>query len=739
MELQRKRVKPLLYSTAFTVALAVLTPGAVLAEEITTPAQAEKAASPEQAAEIPLTEIEVSEKKRQELTIGQKPDAEGVHNYVVTRSSTGSKTDVESKDVPQTIVVVGQKVLAEQHADTVEKALTNIAGVNTGTGLWNPNANLNPSFYIRGFTANNYYYDGLYDTASGVAGWTGNMDRIEVLKGPSSLFFGQVQPGGIINYISKKPLTEESYSFGQEFGSWGSVSSDLDASVPLTRDKRWLSRTIMETDRLEQFQKDVTNKHFNGSIIVQGQPKDTTTYTFQATYNNYDIAGGWVGGLPIIGTILPPYGIVPYDANYYDPSMRYYFIERSLSARVDQKVNNTWTLTSALRYSSAHNDRSYIGDERWVNGDYTTGKIYSYYSWDIFDVTTYAWDTSGNAKFKALGFDHNLVLGYEWSRYYQTWPIAASATLTPVDAYNPVFDPRPVVSTSADAPLTRYRYGAYLSDTVTVSDKLKVSGGISHAKFTEENDSTGNSAQATTWRLGANYAVSPKVTWFAGYGTSFDYNAAKTIKVNGHTTGTAYFKPKTGYQYESGIKYDASDKASITFTGYNIHQTNVVANTGTSSNTEYQLVGEQAGKGIELDANYVVKPGWNVLLAYSHNDSRTVNDPQHPAWVGKQTTAVPQESIKLWSTYEIQDGAWKGFGFGGGLTYVSKRPFYADNSLWVPGYHVIDGVIYYKSKDWKYSLNLYNLQNKKYWVAQSGVEVYAGTPRSFTLRAERKL
>lgn len=731
MKNKKKKMRPLLYGTAFAVALSMYTPDFVRA--------AGEDKTVEQAAEIPVTEIEIKETKekpQEPLRIGQQPNAEGVNNYVITHSSTGSKTDVENKDLPQTIAVVGQKVLEEQHADTVAKALSNVAGVNTGTGTWNPAANLNPSFYVRGFPANYFYFDGLYDASGGLAGWTGNLDRIEVLKGPNSTLYGNSQPGGLIDYITKKPLTEESITIGQEFGSWGSRSTDLDVSLPLTKDKKWLSRTIIEGDNLAQFQKNVNNHHFNGSFIVQGQPHKDTTYTFTATYNNYNLAGGYIGSLPVIGTIQAPFGLVPYDANYYNPNLRYYFIGRSISGRVDHKINDTWSVTSALRYSNAHNDRSYMGDESWTDAPNYT-KIASYYNWDIFNTDTYSWDTTGNAKFKAWGVDHNLVLGYEWSRQARLWPVSGSATMTPVDAYNPVWDTVPTVTTAPWKPFTLYRYGSYLSDIVTVSPKLKVTAGISHATYAEGYGGSGIKASGTTWRLGTTYEARSGVTWFAGYSTSFDYNSPQTAKVNGVSTGTQYFKPKTGYQLEGGIKYTLSDKANVTFSVYNIHLKNIVANNGTSANTDYQMIGEQASKGFELDANYVIKPGWNLLVAYAHTDSRTVADPYHPTWVGKQTTTVPLQTFKLWSTYEIQDGPQKGLGFGGGITYVGNRPFNVTNTLWLGSYHTIDAIVYYKTKNWKYSLNLYNLTNEKYWAAQTGVSVYAGTPRSFTIRAER--
>ncbi|MCE5286240.1 MAG: TonB-dependent siderophore receptor [Pelosinus sp.] len=733
MKIKKKKIQPLLYGTALAMSLSIWTPNFVQAEEGNTA----KTSAVNKQADVPVTEVEVKEtkeKKKTSLSIGQQPNAEGVKNYVITKSSTGSKTNEESKDVPQTIAVVGQKVLQEEHANTLEKALTNIAGVNTGTGVWNPNTNLNPSFMSRGFYANNYYVNGLYDGNLAVAGWTGYLDRIEVLKGPSSLYFGQLQPGGVINLITKKPLTSESYKVGLEYGSWGSRSIDLDASVPLTKDKKWLSRTIIDTDHFNEFQKNVYNNHFNGAFIVQGQPRQDTVYTFEATYRNYNITGGYPGAHPAIGSIQAPYGLVAYDANYYDPGQRYYFIGRSLSARVDHKLNEIWTITSALRYSNEHNERHYNGGERWT--DSTNTKISTGYDWDIFNIDTYSWDTTGNAKFKAWGAQHNVAIGYEWSRWNRVWPVSVYKSSGSVDAYNPVFV-QPSVALDSDSPYTYYRYGSYVSDTVTLSNKLKVSAGLNYSTFADGVGGTGLHTSGTTWRTGANYESSPGLTWFTGYGTSFNTNSRQTVKVGGLTTGYQYFAPRTGDQYEAGVKYNISDKANVTLARYRIRETNIVTNMGTTATTDYQLTDEQVSRGVELDGNYVIRPGWNVLAAYAHNDSRTEKNHLNPALIGKQTQAVPQEMFKLWSTYEVQSGNYKGLGFGGGVTYVGRRPYNSANTVWVPGYSVFDALVYYKRNSWKYALNINNLTNRQYWIEQNGVSVFPGTPRSFTLRVEK--
>ncbi|WP_094606668.1 Metal-pseudopaline receptor CntO [Sporomusa silvacetica DSM 10669] len=743
-----KKRKPLVYGAALAFAFSFSVADIVLAEEVNSTAQTEKAqeanesakenskqqvSATQQSEDIPVAEIEIKagkaqEQKHEQLAIGQQADAEGVNNYVVTHTSTGSKTDIATKDLPQTVSVVSQKVMEEQRPKTVEQALGNVAGISNGGGIMNPYANLLPMFNIRGFRANYFYVDGLYDNSSTAAGWLGNLDRIEVLKGPTSVLYGNNTPSGIINYITKKPLAYESYTIGQEFGSWGTRTTDLDMSIPLTTDKKWLSRTIIETDDTAAFQAGVNNKHFNGSVIVQGQPQEDTKYTFAATYNHYDVAGGYIGSLPTTGTIAPPYGIVPYDANYYNPNVRSTFIGRSVSGRVDHKLNDSWTISSALHYSESDYHQKYVGAESFTDNTYTN--ITQDYIHAFRKTNTLSWDTTGNAKFKALGLNHNLVLGYEWSRYKLAWPYSTQIwDYSSVVVTNPIWvDPPATDPASTSSHYSLYRHGVYLSDTLELSPKVKATAGIGHASYSY---STGTESSGTTWRLGTTYEASQGVTWFAGYSTAFEPNSAQTV------TGTLLnFSPRTGNQLEGGVKVEVGSKASITMAAYKIKYNDILYNLGTNSNPDYQLIGEQTSKGVEIDVNYVIKPGWNLLAVYGQNNARITND-KNKALVGNLLTGVPNRTFRLWTTYEIQDGPRKGLGFGGGITYVGNRAFNSTNTLWLGNYSTIDGIIYYKTKDWRYSLNAYNLTDKHYWVDATGVSVYAGQPRSFIFRIEK--
>ncbi len=688
---------------------------------------------------ITVIEVEVNANKYQDLTIGQQKNAEGVNNYVVTQSSTGSKSDVANKDLPQSITVVGQKIMKDQNNLTASEALSNVAGVRTQQ--YPSYADTLLAFYIRGFDAGSYVYtDGLWDPCTTYSGWIGNVDRIEVLKGPASVLYGNGTAGGLINYVTKKPLPYWAFAYGAEYGSRGTKSVDADMSIPLTEDKKWLSRTIIQNTDYASFQRGADPyKRFNGSFIVQGQPVKNTTYTFETQFNDY--YGPSSSLLPLKGTINPPYGLVPYDANYYDPRYKSHTIGRAFSTRVDHKINDIWTVHSGLRYSFyAYQSETRGGSTLVLNSaNPSLSTVSQSYGSMLRFNNAIAWDTTANAKFQTGELGHDLTTGITWAHFNQYIPYFLRGSSAAVNVLDPVFAGEPTLSKFGMGMGGRHseseRYGAYLSDVVALSPKFKVNLGESLTMQSSSIDGSyrrHNSGSAR--RIGTTYETSPGVTWFAGTETYYEPQVPRN---DGYQY--IYFPPETGDQVEGGVKVDVSDRASVTLSVYRINRENIVYGVQDPYDvlhTIYSLVGKQRSKGFDLDASYVIRPGWNVSLAYSHCDARVLSSDSYAS--NSVVPNVPLNSVKLWSTYEYQDGPRKGWGFGGGLTFAGKRTVDTNNSLgWMDGYTVFDAVVYYKTKDWRYSLNVYNLTNEKYWESGSSSGVYAGTPRSFVLRIER--
>ena len=684
---------------------------------------------------VPVAEVEVkADKEKQKLTIGQQENAEGVKDYVITHSYAGSKSDVENKDLPQSIASVGQKVMQEQHVTTIDQALSNIAGVTPGLNsldYWDTS----DRYAIRGFGAGfnaPFYVNGLSDRYSVMSRWTGNLDRIEVLKGPAAVLYGNGSPGGLINFVTKKPLPYESYTIGTDLLSWRGRSIDLDMSIPLTKDKKWLSRTILQNADYGDFRwGDTRYKRFDGDFIVQGQPKQDLTYTFEAGYHHHIGADpGDIGFVPGIRNKATYYWLLPYDANY-TKYKKFEFIARTIQARVDYKLNDIWTIHSALGYSERSTYRDRIMGTRTVNRTNLTQTV----SWSqgVRESDTKSWDTNANGKFKAWGLNHDLTLGYTWA--YSTWNNPWSKSCLRYGSISLLEDqdyPTPYVQYSyTNSASTEKRLGTYISDIVELSPKVKFTAGGSWTRQ-KLSDVQNPEISGHSSRLGFTYEASPGVTWFVGRSTYYEPQSPSTNDAG----QTFYFTPESGDQVEGGVKVDMSNRASVTLSTYRINRGNMVFGLDTDPKT-YVQIGKITSKGMELDATYAIRPWWNLLLSYSYCNGRVVTDDYYAS--GSPIPYIPKHTLKLWTTYEAQDGHWKGWGFGGGLTHVGTRALDYNVKNWgyLAGYNTIDGVIYYKpSSDCRYSLNIYNLTNRKYWEYGNGSYFKAGNPRNFILRAE---
>jgi len=692
-------------------------------------------------ANVPVAEVEVTaDKQKKKLTIGQQPDAEGVKDYVITQSSTGSKSNIANKDLPQSITSVGQKVIEDQNCLTSTDALANVAGVSSQ--IYPSYADVLLGYNVRGFSATDYVYvDGLWDRSSSYTGWLGNIDRIEVLKGPASVLYGNVTAGGLINYVTKKPLPYESFTYGVKYGSWGTKSISADMSIPLTEDKKWLSRLIIDKTDYASFKRNTpTEKRRNASFIVQGKPQENTTYTFETQFNDNYGPPTASSFLTLAGTISDPVGLLPYNASYVDPRSYTHTISRVVSAKVDHKFNDIWTVTSALRYGTYDYDsRSNYGYKLYT--DSNTVRMYASAMARL--NKTFTWDTTANAKFKTGGLTNELTTGITYGHFNQYLKNRSIMTSSYVDIFNPVYSDFVNVSfTSGWRHTQEDRFGAYVNDLITLSPKWKVSAGTSVTRSSTSYDGnySGVRTHATTPRVGATYEISPGVNGFVGWSKYYSPQGPYVNDYNVYQSMPA----ETGDQVEGGVKVDISNRASMTLSVYRINRNDMAYWCYDSAGYGvYDTIARQRSKGVELDASYVVKPGWNLLAAFSHCNAKVLEDDSYAA--GSVVPNVPKNSFRLWSTYEFQDGPRKGWGLGGGLTYVGKRAVsYYNSTGWMDGYTTLDALVYYKTKNWRWSLNAYNLTNKHYWASSNyntsngnSSGVYAGTPRSFILSYER--
>jgi iron complex outermembrane recepter protein len=667
----------------------------------------------------------------EEITVTGQQDG-----YRVPNASTATRTDTPIRDIPQSIQVVPQEVLRDRRIRSIGEGIETVSGVVEAGKYFN---GTNDYLNIRGFTVSRTFRNGFPENAGDQPITTIPaivLDRLEVLKGPSSVVSGAIEPGGIVNYVTKKPLREPSYKLGFEAGNYGRYQPSLDLSGPLTADRNVLYRLIAAYERRENIQK------FGNSEITSFAPSisvklgDRTDLDLYFEYNRY-YANPFISGVPVLSDgSLPERSLYPgYPGfNEIDSSDRkagYTLIHRlseNLQIRNNFAFTNTLTTRRQVFVDSVVDDRflrlaTYDADET----------SYNYYA---------GIDLLG--KFNTGAVSHSVLVGFDFNNYTINNVQAGNfdPTVIPfLDIRNPNYNAltaKPEVTALPTTVSDRKSYGIYLQDQIAFSDQWKLLIGGRYDWISDDSGSIdldgvrNTSVQndgAFSPRIGLVYQPSKTVSLYASYTQSF--NAAI-----GRNPDDRPFEPTRGTQYEVGVKTDLfNGRLSATLAAYNIKKSNVLTPDPDPSLAVqgFQVqVGEQRSRGIELDVAGEILPGWRIIASYAYTDATVTTDSSTPSKVGNRLTNVPQNQASLWTTYEIQRGDVRGLGFGLGLFYVGDRQGDLENTFSLGSYLRTDAAVYYRRDQFNAAINIRNLFNVNYISASQG-RTYIDQGEPFTV------
>ncbi len=343
-------------------------------------------------------------------------------------------------------------------------------------------------------------------------------------------------------------------------------------------------------------------------------------------------------------------------------------------------------------------------------------------------IETYALDTYAVGKFNTGSIQHQLVVGFDLSRYLGKSNDIGYFGSFPLDLFDPVYGQ--VVLEGGDpfrSVSTQDSLGIYVQDQITLADNLKLLLGGRFDIFNQKLDdlvaSTTNFQQdeAFSPRVGIVYQPVKPISLYANYTRSVE-------QVVGRSIDNSLFEPERGTQYEVGMKADLTDRLSATLALYEITRSNVLTE---SDNPLFQIqTGKQRSRGVEFDLQGQILPGWNIIANYAYTDARIV---ENNFSEGNRLENVPEHNIGLWTTYQIQTGNLQGLGFGLGMYYVGERPGDLQNTFTVPSYFRTDASIFYKRDRFKTAINIKNLFDIEYFsAATSPNRVYYGAP--FTIQ-----
>ncbi|MDZ8031000.1 TonB-dependent siderophore receptor [Nostoc sp. DedSLP04] len=629
--------------------------------------------------------------------------------YRVPNSSTGTRTDTPLRDIPQSIQVIPQQVLRDQQVTRLDDALRNVAGVtqefNTGPGVY---------YRIRGFDLanNNSLRDGLPDPGVGDLVELANVERVEVLKGPASVLFGLGNPGGSINIVTKRPLSEPFYAVDATVGSYSFYRGALDLSGPLNDSKTVLYRLNTAYRNSGSFIDSYSSENFSISPVISVAIGKRTNLNLNADYiETRDSSPGF--GLPTVGTIFPnPNGKIPRNRNLTEPSDEINGTITRVGYQLEHKFSDNWSLSNAFRYGlSSYESRQTRPGSLDANLE-TISRSFSIFDQDL---TIYTLTTNVVGKFTTGSIKHQLLFGVDLNRYINATPRFASADAASINIFNPVYgQPRDAFNFETTNKTTTDSLGIYLQDQIALTENLKLLLGARFDGFDQtsedfsSNTETNQSNSALSPRFGIVYQPIPPISLYASYISSF--TPAQGTYLFGASLATA-FDPERGRQYEVGVKADLNDRLSATLAFYDLTRTNVLV---TDPSTGFQIqTGEQNSRGIELSLTGEILPGWSIYAGYAYTDARITEDTTFE--VGNRLPNTAYNAFNVWTSYEIQKGNLQGLGFGFGLFFVGNRAGNLENTYDVPSYVRTDAAIFYNRDRFRVGLNFKNLFDVEYF------------------------
>ena len=674
-------------------------------------------------------------------------------NYYVLDGSTATRTDTPLKDIPQSVQIIPQQVIEDQQAATLEKVVTNSSGVifsgnNDGRGL---------DIAIRGFNRTAILRDGfrVYNRAAQGIPEIANLERVEIVKGPSSVVFGESEPGGLINLVSKQPLSEPLYDLQLQLGNRNFVRFPLDLSGPLTEDAD-LSYRFNTVYRYEESFRDFDNgfERFFAAPTLAWQIAENTDLSFNFEYTKdtepVDLGTVIINGKP---ADIPPERIT----NNPDDKGEREFINTGYT--FEHRFNGNWKISNAFRYIS--NTFSSGGDDDTVavpilirddnvpaspllinapTGTLIRTFIDQEREEDSFTLYTNVEGNVATGKVK-----HNLLFGIDLNhtetelstRYDPSNP----ANLAPLNIFAPNYDA--VTSPEVEDinffnndDVSNNRLGIYLQNKIDLTDNLIFLAGLRYDTFDQTiknnltNTEDSQNSDAITPRIGIVYQPIEAISLYANYSESYN---PKPFLYNRSADGS-FLEPEEGEGYEVGIKAEIiPNRLAATLAYFNITKENV-ATIDRVNPFVAVVIGEQQNQGIELDLTGEIQPGWNIIASYAYIDSEVTKD-NNPEIVGSRFPNIPENSASLWTTYEIQTGDLKGLGLGIGLNYVGERKGGLPNSFEVDSYLVTNAALFYNRQNWQLRLNFDNLFDVDYIEAVDTSPVrriYSGRP--FTVR-----
>ena len=681
--------------------------------------------------------------------------------YVIPNTTTATKTDTPIMETPLNIQVISKQVLKDQQAVRMEKGLENVSGVNFVSQGASGGASLN----IRGFDTLSYYRDGSrVDTmiVNTVFPDIASLEQIQVLKGPASILYGRIEPGGFVNLISKQPSLTAYNSLQQQFGSFDFYRTTIDSTGPvINTDNRLLYRFNMAYENAGSFRDNFGNDRVFIAPTAKWIISDRTQANFYLQYlHSTDVSGG---ALPAIGNRPAN---VPINLNLGENGSLFKTDDVRVAFDWSHAFNDNWTLKhnfSANLINNPNSSTSLLGLED-PNNCSTSGCNVTRMLWSAPTSNSQAYYTSvnltGHIKSGHL-LAQTLLMGWDYVNENSLQSGMASYNLATIDLYHPVYTGTAGLLNNPDLSQSwkfgEEWHGFYMQDQIKLPLHFQVLAGFRYDSATQNNTvatyinnfvpnftPTSNydseSVHALKPRFGLLWQPIQEISLYANYVENFGLT-------NGHNADGSLLAPTSAEQQEIGIKTELFDKKFMgTLAWFDLTKQNISSpnpNQGLAALGYSVTTGEVRNKGLELDLSGEVYKGIKLIGSYAYINSQITkgsyldNNGNIISEQGNQYWGVPTHGGSLWTTYEPQNFELRGFKFGAGVVARGERQGDNANSYQLPGYAILNLMTSYSwqagNSKISLQLNADNILDKTYAnpYSSSGRFFVFANPRTF--------
>lgn len=667
-----------------------------------------------------------------------------VNGYVAKRSTTGTKTDTPIIETPQSISVVTSDRYDAMGAHNIKDALTYTPGVI-------PTVYGADSRYswmsLRGFDAYSpgFYLDTMPLRNNGNWGvWkTENYgsERIEVLRGPSSVLYGLSSPGGLVNIVSKRPSADPIREIQLSVGDYDRRQIAADFSGPIDADGKLLYRITGLVRDAELPAGDMRDDYTYIAPSFTWNPSSNTSLTVLSQFSRTR-AGVYSRMRPAVGSLVPtPIGtVIPASLFSSDTVNNRFNLDQSLIGYLfEHRINDTFSVRQNGRYGHLKVDYAAVQGRAFetINPDVADDPLNFAFirrtvSGSREKVTAFNLDNQLQAKWESGDWQHTVLVGLDYQRSRIDQYSFAGGSASPLSIDNPVYGgPVSYPDPWFDGITTVRQTGFYLQDQIKWRNRWIMTLG---ARYDRSNSSISSRLDQTrtsiaenkaTKRVGLNYVAENGWAPYVSYAESF----APTATLDAETKQP--FKPETGRQYETGIRYEPPGrKTRYSAAIFDLRRRNYITY---DDNFQPRQTGEVLVRGVELEATTEILPRLNLAASYSYTPKAEITASSTASEIGKPLIAVPRSVGALWADYRFGNGLK--VGLGGRFTGSNHGALDAAPAK-VPSSTVFDAMIGYDYESWNLALNVRNLTDKDYFAnCDQYSTCYYGDPRRVTATA----